>query len=123
MSSYKIVIIGDEHSGKSSGLRKFVNYEYEEKRYRPTLGCDVWQTNHLGKVLNFWDVGGNPIYSPLSDGYYIGASLVVIVSDKPDVWIEKYLKGCDNTATRDNFLVYPKYGISDKFLDDIVERL
>ena len=76
MNTYKIVIIGDAQTGKTSYLRRLLTGEYT-KKYTPTLGVDVhpliFHTNHGTITFNVWDVAGNEKFRGLGDGYYIGA--------------------------------------------------
>ena len=71
---YKIVLIGNGGSGKTTFLHRLLTGEYQ-KKYIPTLGVEVHplhlNTNYGPITLNIWDTAGREEYGGLRDGYYL----------------------------------------------------
>ena len=128
MSSFKIVVIGDPKSGKTIGLRQFFNIHEPVKRleeaYVPTIGADVLSTIYRGITLNFWDTAGNSSFGCLPEGYYHTTDLVIVVSDHPQEWIDKYREGCrkigDACSEQAHVLIYPPFGIPKDLFRPII---
>lgn len=78
-NTYKIVLIGDANSGKTTFL-KYVMTGNIEPKYIATIGVDVRTISNISddKTFVFWDTAGNPKHRGLADGYYIGADLALI---------------------------------------------
>uniref|UniRef100_A0AC34QIS8 Uncharacterized protein n=1 Tax=Panagrolaimus sp. JU765 TaxID=591449 RepID=A0AC34QIS8_9BILA len=62
---FKILVIGDVSTGKSSYIRRYVHHIFES-HYKATIGVDFatkivnWNDNRLIR-LQFWDIsGGSP---------------------------------------------------------------
>ena len=125
----KVTLIGDAMTGKTTGLRRFFNIQEPAQRlegaYIPTVGADVFSTDHLGKKLHFWDTAGDPKLSCLPEGYYLNTDVVTIISDSPDKWLEKFQSACqkngDIQAANAKVLIYPPFGIPDDFFTQIVQ--
>jgi GTP-binding nuclear protein Ran len=82
--SFKVVLVGDGATGKTTYVKRHMSGEFERK-YVATLGVDVhpipFWTNH-GKILfNVWDTAGQEHFGGLRDGYYIQANAGVIFFD------------------------------------------
>lgn len=81
IKSYKICLIGEPGSGKTSYVRKFLTKDFLSA-YAPTLGCDV--TTHLHRTandwvhFNIWDCAGQEHLAGLRDAYYIGADACLL---------------------------------------------
>lgn len=58
--SFKVVLIGDGGTGKTTLVKRHMSGEFERK-YVPTLGVEVhplpFYTTHGKMVLNVWDTG------------------------------------------------------------------
>jgi GTP-binding nuclear protein Ran len=86
--SYKIVLVGDGATGKSTYVQRLVDGTYR-KAYTPTLGVEVSRlrlnVEHGDKVervrLNFWDTAGQERFGGLGDGYYTKADAALVFVD------------------------------------------
>ena len=84
---YKILLIGDSGSGKTSVLNRFIDKSFNEK-YIPTVGID-FRTKIIdqdGKKikLQIWDIAGQTRFRNVTSSFYRGAVGVVIVYDVTD---------------------------------------
>lgn len=66
---YKVVIVGDGGTGKTTFVRRHISGEFE-KKYIPTLGVEVrplrFYTNHGWIEFNVWDTAGQVTFSDFS---------------------------------------------------------
>jgi GTP-binding nuclear protein Ran len=78
---YKLVLVGDGATGKTTFVRRHVSGEFE-KKYVATLGVEVRPlhfTTNKGKVtFNVWDTAGQEKFGGLRDGYYIQAHAAIV---------------------------------------------
>jgi len=78
----KLVILGDQETGKSSIMIRFVNNEFDST-YTPTIGVD-FRIKNVGVDHNrlvkaqIWDTSGNPRYTQISHAYFRGANGFVL---------------------------------------------
>lgn len=85
MPTYKILLIGDEQSGKTSLLRRIITNSFDVN-YVPTLGVEV-HPYRIGTpldtkaIFNFWDCAGDERFVGLGRGYYKGAQGVIFCFD------------------------------------------
>lgn len=98
METYKIVLIGEQNTGKSTYVHRIRTGEYK-KTYAATLGVEVHpikvNTTVGMMTLNFWDCAGKPEFEGLGEGYYIGADGFLIFyhnHSQPASEKQKYLK-------------------------------
>ncbi len=101
MQTYKIVIIGDKNTGKTSFVRRHLNGIFLTD-YEPTLGVEVhplvFNTNYGDFGFNIWDTAGDDKKMGLVDGYYISADGAIIFYtsdsnyDKTKKLVEKFLE-------------------------------
>lgn len=81
---YKIVIIGDGGSGKSSLLLKFAEGTFQDKHYT-TIGVDLKAKyiNINGTIikLHIWDTAGQERFRSIIKTYYATASGIILVFD------------------------------------------
>lgn len=104
---YKIVLIGDGATGKTTFLERHLTGNYK-RVYAPTLGVDVhplvFHTNHGPVVFDCWDTAGNDAFGGLRDGYYIGATAALIFFDLTNIesyqnvarWYNDFRRVCPN---------------------------
>ncbi|CAN1762764.1 GTP-binding nuclear protein Ran-A1 [Linum perenne] len=71
--SFKLVIVGDGGTGKTTFVKRHLTGEFE-KKYEPTIGVEVHPldfTTNCGKIRFYcWDTAGQEKFGGLRDGYY-----------------------------------------------------
>ncbi|CAO2204184.1 unnamed protein product [Urochloa humidicola] len=82
--SFKLVIVGDGGTGKTTFVKRHLTGEFE-KKYEPTIGVEVhpldFSTN-CGKIRFYcWDTAGQEKFGGLRDGYYIHGQCAIIMFD------------------------------------------
>lgn len=84
IENYKIVIIGDQHVGKTSILSKY-KYETVEEGYAPTVGIDFLTKNVFleDKTIRLimWDTAGQERFKSLIPSYLKNAHCIIIAYD------------------------------------------
>ena len=90
-SNVKIIISGLDHAGKTSiltALEKKYDFHKEIMELKPTIRIEYHQTNFLGNVCYFWDMGGQEkfreIYQKRQEVYFADTDLLVYVIDIQD---------------------------------------
>lgn len=116
MTNYKIVLLGDGATGKTTYVKYWLNKnhlsaENDEVRttlsqvtlgqtleYVPTLGVEVHSIFVNNDKYHCWDTAGQERYSGLKDGYYIQASGALIFHDRLPIntdWERNFRRICD----------------------------
>ncbi|KAI9125869.1 hypothetical protein K1719_003287 [Acacia pycnantha] len=82
--SFKLVLVGDGGTGKTSFVKRHLTGEFE-KKYEPTVGVEVHPLDFhtsRGKIRFYcWDTAGQEIFGGLRDGYYIHGHCAIIMFD------------------------------------------
>ena len=83
---YKIILLGDNGSGKTSVMNRYLNDKPLSGIYEPTIGVDFrLKVNEMpdGKIikLHLWDTAGQECFRSIIEGYYKGIAAAVIVFD------------------------------------------
>ncbi|XP_070681364.1 GTP-binding nuclear protein Ran-B1-like [Malus domestica] len=72
--SFKLVIVGDGGTGKTTFVKRHLTGEFE-KKYEPTIGVEVHPLDfftNCGRIrFYFWDTAGQEKFGALRDGRYI----------------------------------------------------
>jgi len=83
---YKVIVIGDPGTKKTSLLSKFATNQFEEK-YLPTVGVSILKESieledeDARVTLMFWDIAGQPQFYMLHRPYFNGADGMLLVFD------------------------------------------
>merc|ERR1711893_112594 len=84
MPTFKMVLVGDGGTGKTTFVKRHITGEFE-KKYVATLGVEVhplvFHTNRGPIRFNVWDTAGQEKFGGLRDGYYIQGQCAVIMFD------------------------------------------
>ena len=84
LENYKIVIIGDQHVGKTSILSRY-KYEVVETVYSPTVGIDFLTKNVFleDKTIRLimWDTAGQERFKSLIPSYLKNANCIILTYD------------------------------------------
>ncbi|PRT53755.1 GTP-binding nuclear protein GSP1/Ran [Wickerhamiella sorbophila] len=82
--TFKLVLVGDGGTGKTTFVKRHVTGEFE-KRYHATQGVEVYplgfHTNFGEIKFEVWDTAGQEKFGGLRDGYYINGQCGIIMFD------------------------------------------
>lgn len=85
MNFLKILVIGDNNTGKTSLIQKITTKKFNFKTQIPTLGLNFYKYNHVVQnhkfQLEFWDFSGSKEYLPMLEIYYKDCDIIVICFD------------------------------------------
>ena len=112
--SIKIIVVGDVGVGKTHIIYRYINGDFENEDYSPTLGVEFSSKNV--KVddneaifhLELWDTGGMESFKSIRQNYYKNTACVIFVYeiisqaslDSVDNWIEE----CDLYNNNNNLI-------------------
>lgn len=100
---FKVILIGNAGTGKTSLIHRFVNKVYVEK-YICTIGVDFFmKTFEIDKTiikLQIWDTAGTEKYKTIAASYFRGSHAAFIVFDLTErssfegvqKWLDEYNK-------------------------------
>lgn len=83
---YKIILLGDSHTGKTSIMNRYLDNESPTRAYEPTIGVDFRLNTETSidnkKIkLHLWDTAGQECFRSIIKGYYKDIAAAVIVFD------------------------------------------
>jgi small GTP-binding protein len=88
MDRYKFIFLGNLQVGKTSLLKAIINPENDHSQPPPTTGADChtgelyWKGYYIGAKL--WDTSGQERFRAITDSYYKGGDVVILVYDITD---------------------------------------
>ena len=112
IENYKIVIIGDQHVGKTSILSKY-KYESLEEGYAPTVGIDfltkdVFLEDKTIRLI-MWDTAGQERFKSLIPSYLKNAHCIILTFDITNKSsfnsLSKWLKDVKENIQEGTFIV------------------
>ncbi|KAJ7820279.1 putative GSP1-GTP-binding protein of the ras superfamily [Mycena leptocephala] len=81
---FKLVLVGDGGTGKTTFVKRHMTGEFE-KKYIATLGVEVhpltFWTNYGIICFDTWDTAGQEKFGGLRDGYYVQGQCAIIMFD------------------------------------------
>jgi GTPase SAR1 family protein len=122
-NNFKIVLIGDNQTGKTSWIKWILNTYIHNDTYIPTQGVDVHQYSQYGMNFNIWDTNSiNGSYSGLKDGYYINSDCFVIFGDNIFEY-EQLINTYFQNYNKNNIpIIYKENKTNDELLIEIIEK-
>eukprot|EP01123_Difflugia_compressa_P015015 TRINITY_DN822_c0_g1_i3.p1 TRINITY_DN822_c0_g1~~TRINITY_DN822_c0_g1_i3.p1 ORF type:complete len:254 (-),score=36.57 TRINITY_DN822_c0_g1_i3:201-860(-) len=82
--TWKLLLVGDGATGKTTFVKRHTTGEFE-KKYIATVGVEVrplhFHTNYGVITFNVWDTAGQEKFGGLRDGYYIAGQCGIIMFD------------------------------------------
>lgn len=100
----KAFIIGDQSTGKTAFIKKYLNPSWRLEKCEPTVGIDYYSqrldVEGSATYAHFWDLSGNNLYIEVRNEFYPevnGIFLVFDVTDRAsfehlDTWVEEGTK-------------------------------
>lgn len=122
---FKIILMGDSNTGKTSLIRRYVNNSFEDNYYC-TIGVDFFLkfvTVKDTKIkLQIWDTAGMEKYRSLSISYIRGTFAAFVLFDLTSRlsfenvlnWVECYFKNCKSQYQKNVILIGNKADLVDQ---------
>ncbi len=113
---FKIILIGDANSGKTSLLNRYVTKCFNDK-YICTIGVDFMtkavQIDDQTMKLQIWDTAGMEKYKQITTSYYRGAQAAIVCFDLTNKssflslqkWVDDYSKFYNPIFHKNIFIV------------------
>jgi len=108
-NGFKLVVLGSEHSGKSSLINRFIKGTFSSDM-NSTVGANFLSKSMVtsdGKVLKLqiWDTAGHVKFYDMVKMYYVGCSSCLLIYDPqdtnalriPEMWITKIMQEGSNS--------------------------
>jgi small GTP-binding protein len=80
MMTYKVVMIGDFATGKTSLVRRFVDNSFSEE-YLSSIGVSISKKLLKNSTMMLWDIEGKTEFKPIFKQYLNGAKGFIVVAD------------------------------------------
>jgi len=94
--SYKIVLIGDTNTGKTTYANAIRGVP--RQRTTPTMGANINEMVNNGVSYWLWDCAGDDRFAGLADGYYLQANGAIIFATSEQNaadWLMKLRRVCE----------------------------
>ena len=123
---FKIIIIGEQGSGKTSIVKRLINNKYADLR-EPTIGLDFTSKTmeYDDKTIkyHFWDTAGQESFSSIIKVYYKNIACCFIVVDASDEeweenlvkWLGRYRSNIDDGVTAKPIILVNKLDLKREF--------
>ena len=120
----KIVIVGDEATGKTHIIKRFVNDKIDKDTISPTISVDFFtkflRVENTTVKMHVWDTVGQERFRSLTSAYYKNAHGVVLVFDLTfkqsflnlTSWLKEIKTNCEKTSVC--ILLGNKMDLTDK---------
>ena len=138
--AFKIIMVGNTGTGKTSILYNFINEKVNNNFTSPTIGIDfgtkkIYMENKTIK-LNIWDTAGLEKYSSITRSYFRNIAGAIIVFDLTNFtsflnifnWVSEIKSNClnkdvqyllvGNKSDKEN-----RIAVSDKEIQDVAYKL
>ena len=121
---FKVILIGDSNTGKTSLINRFVNKTFDEK-YLCTIGVGFFmktiEVDEQTIKLQIWDTAGMEKYKSISSSYYRGSHAAFVIFDLTNKntfesitkWIEAYHKSNNPQFQKNVILIGNKSDLVD----------
>ncbi|MCK9491474.1 MAG: GTP-binding protein [Sulfurimonas sp.] len=80
MFAYKVVMVGDFATGKTSLIKRFVDNSFSEE-YLSSIGVSISKKVLGNSTMMLWDIEGRTEFKPIFKQYLNGAKGFIIVAD------------------------------------------
>lgn len=100
---HKVVFFGEAETGKTTTMMAMKGIDHPSA-YTPTIGVNVIEIDKEGNMYTFWDTAGDPEFTGLRDGYFIGGDIgVVFYRDRKtymagNSWIRDFKRVCEENT-------------------------
>jgi small GTP-binding protein len=121
---FKIILIGDANSGKTSLINRYVTKSFSDK-YICTIGVDFMtkavKINNQTIKLQIWDTAGMEKYKQITTSYYRGAQAAIVCFDLTSQasfmslqrWVDDYSRFYNPIFTKNIFIVGNKSDLTE----------
>jgi small GTP-binding protein len=101
MENYKIIVLGDSGSGKTSIITRYLTNIFDKTLCGGTIGVDYHSKNSNNMKVQIWDTAGQERFRSITNVYYRGTNAAIIVFDTNnedvnngsiELWIDEILK-------------------------------
>src|SRR5574344_2019051 len=129
MFSYKIVLVGDFGTGKTSLIKRFVDNSFCEE-YKSSIGVSISkkilnQQNdkaETSSTMMIWDIEGQTEFKPIFSHHLNGAKAFIIVADITRLesieTIAEHIKKCEKASPKSPiFIALNKSDLEHKKID------
>jgi small GTP-binding protein len=81
MQHLRCSLVGEMGVGKTALLDRLKNRRFTPSSHAPTVGVDFGTASFGDTKVDIWDTAGNPVFSSITEAFYIGMAIVFLVLD------------------------------------------